>query len=87
MAPWVVHDIRRAFSTALHDKFSVPPHLVEVLLGHVGHQAGVAGTYNKSAYLTECERALSRWADHIMALASGKPAKAPVVQLHRHKRA
>ena len=63
LAPWVVHDLRRAFSTALHDKLGVPPHVVEVLLGHVGHQAGVAGTYNKAAYLTERERALSRWAE------------------------
>ena len=31
LAPWVVHDLRRAFSTALHDKFGVPPHIVEVV--------------------------------------------------------
>ncbi len=29
--------------TTLHDKLGVAPHIVEVLLGHVGHQAGVAG--------------------------------------------
>ena len=53
LTPWVLHDLRRVFSTALHDRFGVPPHIVEVLLGHVGHQAGVAGVYNRSAYLAE----------------------------------
>jgi integrase len=72
LAPWALHDIRRSFSTALHDRFGVPPHIVEVLLGHVGHQSGVAGTYNKSIYLAECERALSRWADHVTAIAENR---------------
>lgn len=81
---WVVHDIRRAFSTSLHDRLGVPPHVVEVLLGHVGHQAGVAGTYNKSVYAAECERALTRWAEHIEQLVSGrKPA--PVVKLGKRR--
>ncbi len=80
---WVLHDLRRAFSTTLHDKLGVAPHIVEVLLGHVGHQAGVAGTYNRAAYLAECERTLNRWADHVMALVTGEPATAQVVQLRR----
>ncbi len=76
LTPWVLHDLRRAFSTALHDRFGVPPHIVEVLLGHVGHQAGVAGVYNRSAYLAECERALNRWAEHVTGQTT-----AQVVQL------
>ena len=62
------------------------PHIVEALLGHVGHQGGVAGVYNRSTYLAECERALNRWADHITAVVTGEAAAAQVVQLH-HKRA
>jgi len=80
---WVLHDLRRAFSTALHDKFGVPPHIVEVLLGHVGHQAGVSGVYNKSVYGAECERALDRWAAHVMALVTGETATAEVIRLQR----
>ena len=78
---WVLHDIRRAFSTTLHDRLGIAPHIVEVLLGHVGHQAGVAGTYILSTYLPECERALSRWADHVTAIVTGELAPAKVIQL------
>jgi integrase len=83
LAGWVVHDLRRAFSTTLHDKLGIAPHIVEVLLGHVGHQTGVAGTYNWATYSTECERALSRWADHVMAVVSGEKSTAQVIQLKR----
>ena len=55
-----------AVSTALHERFGVPPHVVEAALGHVGgHKAGIAGVYNKAQYLDERRRALQRWADHI----------------------
>jgi integrase len=83
MPAWTLHDLRRSFSTTLHDRFGVPPHIVEVLLGHVGHQAGVAGTYNKSTYLPECGRALNRWADRVLSITSGETATAQVVQLRR----
>ena len=81
VAPWVIHDFRRKFSTDLHEKLHVPPHICEVLLGHIGHQSGVAGVYNRSAYLAECARALDRWADHIVTLVPGNSAKATVIPL------
>jgi integrase len=81
---WTLHDFRRSVSTALHDRFGVPPHVVEVLLGHAGgHKGGVAGTYNKAIYLEERRRALERWGAHLMQLVSGKPSKATVVKLRR----
>jgi integrase len=84
MKPWTLHDFRRSVSTALHDRFGVPPHVVEVLLGHAGgHKAGVAGTYNKALYLQERRDALERWGAHIMALVSGKPVEGKVVRLRR----
>jgi integrase len=87
VTPWVLHDFRRALSTALHDRFGVPPHVVEVILGHVsGHKAGVAGVYNKAAYLEERERALERWGAHVMALEEGAQRKAKVVQLGRRRK-
>src|SRR5215831_13068378 len=77
---WRLHDFRRSLSTALHDHFGVPPHVVEVMLGHVGgHKGGVAGVYNKALYLEERRRALERWGAHIMGLVTGKPAKAKIV--------
>jgi integrase len=63
---WTLHDFRRSLSTALHERFGVPPHVVEVVLGHVsGHKGGVAGTYNKALYLDERRRALERWGAHV----------------------
>jgi integrase len=83
---WRLHDFRRSLSTALHERFGAPPHVVEVLLGHVGgHKAGVAGTYNKAIYLEERRRALERWGAHIMTLI-GKPTKARVVDLRGRRR-
>jgi len=79
---WRLHDFRRSVSTALHDRFGIPPHVVEEILGHVGgHKGGVAGTYNKAIYLEERRRALDLWGAHIMELVTGKRAKARVVDL------
>lgn len=75
VAPWVLHDFRRALSTAMHERFSVLPHVVESVLGHVsGHQGGIAGRYNKAAYIDERRRALRLWADHIASLVGEKPS-------------
>ena len=84
LAHWTLHDFRRSVSTALHDRFGVSPHVVEVILGHAGgHKGGVAGVYNKALYLEERRRAMERWGAHIMGLVTGKPAKATVVKLRR----
>jgi integrase len=78
---WVLHDFRRSLSTAMHERFEVLPHVCEALLGHVsGHQGGVAGTYNKAAYLPQRRRALERWADHLAGLV-GKRRPTKVVKL------
>jgi integrase len=73
LAHWTPHDFRRAASTTMHEQLGVPPHVVEVILGHVGgHKGGVAGVYNQALYLDERRRALERWAEHIAALTSGR---------------
>jgi integrase len=71
---WTLHDFRRTISTRLHGApFSVAPHVVEALLGHVGgHRAGVAGVYNQQDYLPERRAALARWAEHVAALVEGR---------------
>jgi integrase len=87
LAHWTLHDFRRSVSTALHDRFGVPPHVVEVILGHAGgHKSGVAGVYNKALYLEERRRALERWGAHVMELVTGKRVKAPVVDLRGRRR-
>jgi integrase len=81
---WTPHDFRRSLSTSLRERFRVPPHVVEALLGHVGEdKAGVAGVYNKALYLDERRRALERWGAHIMSLVNGTPGKTKVVKLRR----
>jgi integrase len=71
MAPWTIHDARRTVATGLGN-LRVGPHIIETILNHRGgHRAGVAGTYNRSAYPEEVREALARWADHVAALASG----------------
>jgi integrase len=70
---WTLHDLRRTLSSRLHGApFSVAPHVVEALLGHVsGHRSGVAGVYNRADYLPERRAALTMWASHIEALVGG----------------
>jgi integrase len=83
---WRPHDFRRSASTTLHERLKVSPHIVEAILGHVsGHQANVAGTYNRARYVDERRRALERWSHHVTGVATGKP-KARVVDLRGRRR-
>ena len=60
---WSLHDIRRTFSTRLHDELGVAPHIVEALLNHIsGHKSGVGGTYNRAQYRSQKAAALEAWA-------------------------
>jgi hypothetical protein len=67
----------------MHDKLGIAPHVVERCLAHVGHQSGVAGTYNKAEYIVEKRRALERWAEYVDAVVTGKSVKAQIVRLRR----
>lgn len=72
---WVVHDFRRLVSTTMHDRLGIMPHVVETVLGHVGHQGGVAGRYNLALYRAEKAAALTRWADHVLSIVEGREPK------------
>ena len=72
MPAWVLHDFRRVISTAMHDRLGISPHVVESILGHVGHQSGTPGRYNKASYRDEKARALTLWADHLLAIVEGR---------------
>jgi integrase len=58
IAPWTLHDLRRTFSTRLHDA-GVEPIVVEALLAH--KQQGVAGVYNRASFREAKRTALARW--------------------------
>ena len=63
---WSLHDLRRTFSTKLHDELGAERHIVEALLGHVsGHKSGVGGVYNKAGYRAQKAAALEAWARHL----------------------
>jgi integrase len=75
MAPWIIHDLRRAAATGMAE-IGVQPHIIEAILNHVsGHKGGVAGIYNRAAYDKEKREALVLWADHVLALVEGRARK------------
>lgn len=55
---WTPHDLRRTFSTGLNN-MGVPPHIVELLLGHA--LPGVMAIYNHSLYLPDVMAASSNF--------------------------
>jgi integrase len=80
---WRIHDLRRTAATGMAE-LGIAPHIVEAALNHIsGAKAGVAGTYNRAAYLPERKAALERWAAHIAGLVSGDGAK--VVPMQKRK--
>jgi integrase len=73
LAPWTLHDLRRSVATGMAE-LGVAPHIVEAVLNHVGHKAGVAGVYNRATYEKEKRIALATWAEHVLAAAEGRAA-------------
>jgi len=66
IAAFSLHDLRRTCRTGLA-RLHVEPHIAERVLNHV--QAGVAGVYDRHAYLEEKRAALEKWAKHLEQLA------------------
>jgi integrase len=80
LADWTPHDFRRLMSTTMHDQLQIQPHVVEACLGHVGHQRGVPGVYNRAVYVNPMRNALDRWAEFVLAVVEGRESN--VVALH-----
>jgi integrase len=65
---WVLHDLRRTFSTNLA-QLQVAPHIIERVLNHAsGTISGVAATYNRYAYLAEMRAAMERYEQELARL-------------------
>jgi integrase len=70
--PWRFHDIRRTAATGMA-AIGIQPHVIDAVLNHVsGHRAGVAGVYNRHAYLNEKREALQLWEAHLLSLVGGE---------------
>ena len=65
MPPWRLHDLRRTFSTRLHDA-GVDPIVIEALLAH--KQQGVAAVYNRASFRAAKKSALQRWHEIVAAI-------------------
>ena len=72
---WTLHDLRRSFSTTLHERLGVQPHVVEACLGHTTFRSGVAGVYNKATYRADKRRAFEMWAEHVMSIVEDRENK------------
>ena len=71
MPPWGLHDLRRTFSTRLHEA-GVEPLVIEALLAH--KQQGVAAVYNRASFREAKRSALMRW--HVIVAEITSDAKA-----------
>jgi integrase len=74
IAPWTLHDLRRTTATRMAD-LGILPHVIEVVLNHVGSRKGVVGIYNRSSYEREARAALALWADHVRSIVEGGERK------------
>jgi integrase len=76
LAPWTLHDLRRALATHMAEELGVQPHIIEAILNHVsGHKSGPAGVYNLATYQREVAAALGLWAEHVAAIVEGRKSK------------
>lgn len=65
ISAWTLHDLRRTFSTRLHDA-GVEPLVIEALLAH--KQQGVAAVYNRASFRDAKRAALARWHEILKAI-------------------
>jgi integrase len=65
LPPWTVHDLRRT-ARSLMSRAGVRPDIAERVIGHA--IPGVAGTYDRHAYLAEKKCALEQLADAVRAI-------------------
>ena len=70
MPRWTLHDLRRTFSTRLHDA-GVEPLVVEALLAH--KQPGVAAVYNRASFRQAKRAALQRWHELLVDVIETNP--------------
>jgi site-specific recombinase XerD len=68
---WHRHDLRRTGAT-LAGRLGVPPHIVEMMLGHAQPHSEIAGVYNLSRYAPEHRKGLQKLADALDRIERGE---------------
>ncbi|MFI0846422.1 tyrosine-type recombinase/integrase [Mesorhizobium sp. IMUNJ 23232] len=80
---WRLHDLRRTAASGMAS-LRIDTAVIEKSLNHIsGTFAGVAGVYNRFAYLPEKTAALAAWADHVAVMVGEKQAD-NIVPMVRH---
>jgi integrase len=75
LTQWGLHDLRRTFSTRLHDA-GAEPLVIEALLAH--KQQGVAAVYNRASFREAKRAALMRWHEMLTDIVNPKtPTSVP----------
>ncbi len=86
LAPWVVHDLRRAVRTNL-SALRVDDHIAEMVLGHA--RQGLQRIYDQHRYASEIRDALECWAARLHQIVQPVPTSPPppnVVDLTARRR-
>jgi integrase len=68
---WALHDMRRTVATRMAE-IGIQPHIIEAVLNHVGHKAGVHGIYNRATYHKEKATATLRWSEYLLGVVEGR---------------
>jgi integrase len=84
---WRLHDVRRTGDTLMNDELGIDPHVVEAILNHISGSKsgkdGVAGVYNKAAYLKKKKEALDAWAAFILGAVATSTTRDDRPSAHR----
>jgi integrase len=71
LAPWRIHDLRRAMASGMA-KAGIQLPVVEKVLNHTsGSFGGVQGVYQRHDFSAEKREALEKWARHLRSLETG----------------
>jgi integrase len=81
LAPWTIHDIRRAVRTGLGAIPSVPHDVRELVIAHV--PPALVTTYDLHAYRDEKRQALTLWSERLARIVEPPPAEGNVVRIAR----
>ena len=79
LAPWTIHDIRRAVRTGLGAIPSVPHDIRELVIAHV--PPALVQTYDLHAYRDEKRQALTLWSERLARIVEPPPAGTNVMPL------